>query len=335
MQPYCLVDREQGARRIGQPGIRVGRCSKQRQKTTWSVHQYNPDEPLFSRDFRMRMRCFLTASLLAALTVLPGCDRPGEPDARHAPAPGGKAETGSAPALLAQWNSYSFQPPHYAYETIRMFDDGRCEVGASSGETVPACRWNSDGKGALEISVGASDHQLRTLQGILQGSMLDDAQDRTTGRYLQVDLGEGHNQVFVMADTDDAALVQTAIEAEQAWNTGHYARAVDKFRHAADQGNLYARMRLGWILATARAFRDPPAALAMLEPLGQHENYNVVSALAAAHAANGDFAAAVQQATRACEMARSDPPNFEQCTKRLALFRDGKPYLMPIAPDGG
>ena len=73
----------------------------------------------------------------------------------------------------------------------------------------------------------------------------------------------------------------------------------------------------------------------MLETLGQHENYNVVSALAAAHAANGDFSTAVQQATRACEMARSDPPNFEQCTKRLALFREGKPYIMRLGPDDG
>lgn len=279
--------------------------------------------------------CYLTAIVLAALSILPGCDRPGEPDANRAPAPGSVAGTGSAPAVLAQWNSYSFQPPHYAYETIRMFDDGRCEVSASSGETVPACRWNSDGKGALQISVGASDDQLRTLQGVLQGSMLDDAQDRTTGRYLQLNLGEGHNQVFVMADTDDAVMVQTAVEAEQAWNAGQYARAVGKFRHVADQGNLYARMRLGWILATTQEFMDPSAALVMLETLGQHENYNVVSALAAAHAANGDFSAAVQQATRACEMARSDPPNFEQCTKRLALFREGKPYIMRLGPDGG
>ena len=282
----------------------------------------------------MHNSCHLTAILLTALTVLPGCDRPGEPDADRSPAPGAGAETGSTPALLAQWDSYSFQPPLYAHEKILMFDDGRCEVGASSGETVPACRWDSDGEGALQIGVGATDQQLRTLTGILQGSMLHDAQDRTTGRYLQIDLGEGRNQVFVMADTGDAAMVQTAIEAEQAWNAGQSARAVGKFQHAADQGNLYARMRLGWILATTKEFLDPPAALATLDPLRQHENYNVVSARAAAHAANGDFAAAVQQATRACEMTRSDPPNFEQCTKRLALFREGKPYIMDIGPGG-
>lgn len=282
----------------------------------------------------MGKSCHLTAILLAALTVLPGCDRPREPDADRLPATGGEAETGPVPALLAQWDSYSFQPPYYGYEKIRMFDDGGCEVSASSGNTVPACRWSSDGKGALQIGVGASDQQLRTLQGVLQGSMLDEAQDRTTGRYLQLDLGEGRNQVFVMADTEDAAMVRTAIEAEQAWNAGQAARAVGKFQHAADQGNLYARMRLGWILATTEEFLDPSAALAMLEPLGEHENYNVVSALAAAHAANGEFDAAVEAATRACEMARSDPPNFEQCTKRLALFREGKPYIMAVGPGG-
>jgi hypothetical protein len=127
-------------------------------------------------------------------------------------------------------------------------------------------------------------------------------------------------------------MVEATIEAEQAWNAGKHALAVGKFRHAADQGNLYARMRLGWILATTQEFLDPYAALAMLGTLGEHENYNVVSALAAAHAANGDFAAAVQAATRACEMARSDPPNFEQCTKRLALFREGKPYIVDMGP---
>jgi tetratricopeptide (TPR) repeat protein len=86
---------------------------------------------------------------------------------------------------------------------------------------------------------------------------------------------------------------------------------------------------LAWLLATCgdAQFRDPPRAVELATracDLTQHQSADLLDTLAAAHAAAGDFDAAVSRAEQALARAGANPP--PALAERLALYRTRQAY---------
>ena len=86
---------------------------------------------------------------------------------------------------------------------------------------------------------------------------------------------------------------------------------------------------LAWLLATCgdAQFRDPPRAVELAAracELTQHQSADLLDTLAAAHAAAGDFDAAVSRAEQALARSGANPP--PALAERLALYRLRQAY---------
>ena len=92
-----------------------------------------------------------------------------------------------------------------------------------------------------------------------------------------------------------------------------------------------ARNNLGWILATCpeKKIRNPKRAIevSILEcEATQWKDGYAIDTLAAAHAAAGDFAKAVERQERAIEIVK-DEEELEELKQRLQLYRHKKPFV--------
>jgi tetratricopeptide (TPR) repeat protein len=116
------------------------------------------------------------------------------------------------------------------------------------------------------------------------------------------------------------------------------AKALEQYREAErlERGNLQALSRIAWILSTdpdsklrngAEAVRQAQRA----NDKSQRRNVAILDVLAAAHAEVGDFAEAVATAELAQKIAleNNQPRDAEAVARRLALYRQGKPYRTP------
>jgi hypothetical protein len=129
--------------------------------------------------------------------------------------------------------------------------------------------------------------------------------------------------------------LQLAQYLEQA---GQSARALQEYREAErlERGNLQALSRIGWILSTdpdpqlrngVEAVRQAQRA----NDKAQRRNVAILDVLAAAQAETGDFAQAIETAELAYKLAleNNQPLDAEAVARRLALYRQSKPYRTP------
>ena len=117
---------------------------------------------------------------------------------------------------------------------------------------------------------------------------------------------------------------------------GRTAEAVRLWREAiaADPDFVPARLSLAWLLATDPDRRDGAAALALArEAHGlAGEEPRVLEALAAAHAAAGDFDAArvVAERLRSLLLSRRDEAGAARVEERIEAYRAGRPTTVPV-----
>lgn len=273
----------------------------------------------------------LRLSALLALLLVFGCtDEPEEHQAGIPPAapdstPVDSAATAVAakpePRVLADWRSYSFNPPRYGTERLLIKDDQSCMLLVAADDSQSPCSWQHLEDDRIEISFPASG---RSAVARLQGPKSIEGRElaRATG-YLVVDLDENRRQLFVLSGSPDADMVLETIEGERAWRAGRHGPGIFHLREATDAGSVYARLRLGWIYASSAELGNPGEALRLLEPLQTNQVYNVQNALAAAYAANDRFAEATATAEIACKLA--DDARRAGCLKRLEQYRAGTP----------
>jgi tetratricopeptide (TPR) repeat protein len=112
--------------------------------------------------------------------------------------------------------------------------------------------------------------------------------------------------------------------------------AIDRFRRVLQSRPDWppAQTQLVWILATSPnpAIRDPGAALTLAQQLmakTSDQDATALDVLAAALAAAGQFDRAVKAAERMVEVLGrdADPHTVAAARERLALYRQGKPYV--------
>jgi cytochrome c-type biogenesis protein CcmH/NrfG len=117
---------------------------------------------------------------------------------------------------------------------------------------------------------------------------------------------------------------------------GRPAEAVQSYRAALQvKSDLPGAIdSLAWLLATCPdgSVRDPAEALRLAaagDRLAQGKNPRVLETLAAAQAANGDFAAAVATQTRALELLRAaaDDRRRTDAESRLDSYRRNEPWV--------
>lgn len=108
------------------------------------------------------------------------------------------------------------------------------------------------------------------------------------------------------------------------------ARAKEWLEQAVAGGNSYGEMYLAALLATApdARLRDPARALSLLKNVyaGVHENPTALEIRAAAQAAEGHFAGAVQSEQKAIADAGKLDWDLSPLEERLALYRARKPW---------
>lgn len=270
------------------------------------------------------IRLWLTFSVVV---LLAGCDRPQLADAVQE-TPRQPPSFDSQP--VARWDAYNYRPPFYAGDELLIYEDGHCVLLRPAAEPHPFCHWKADRENRFEIRFGSAAEALVTATGFLAASALADLGADDSPRYLYLDFGQGRARVYVLDGSRDAEMVRMAVEAEQAWTRQEVWKAIGKYQQAVDMGSPYARMRLGWILATTQELLDAHHAIALLEPIKDRSNYHVARALGAAYAAAGDFRSAVEEATRACGLARSQSPRHDECLFQLSRYRQRKVYVVSL-----
>ena len=116
----------------------------------------------------------------------------------------------------------------------------------------------------------------------------------------------------------------------------HYERALQLQPDCAQ-----AECNLAWLLATCREaqFRNPAAALRWAQrarELTQSRVPEVLDTLAAAQAAGGDFARAVETAKQALDLATAagNPNLAREIQSRLHLYQAGQPFCEPPPREG-
>jgi hypothetical protein len=105
---------------------------------------------------------------------------------------------------------------------------------------------------------------------------------------------------------------------------------------------LVERVQLAWVLATCEdaRLRSPEEALQIAEAAAaetQHRDAAVLDVLAAARASAGLYDAAVLAGAEARDIAarEGDVKHGAEIAERLALYRDGRPYVEPAAQARG
>ncbi|MGH8297389.1 MAG: energy transducer TonB, partial [Steroidobacteraceae bacterium] len=113
-------------------------------------------------------------------------------------------------------------------------------------------------------------------------------------------------------------------------NAAATARAKEWLEQAVAGGNSYGEMYLAALLATApdAQLRDPARALSLLKKVyaDVHENPTATEIRAAAQAAEGDFAGAVQSERKAIADAGKLGWDLSPLEQRLALYQARKPW---------
>jgi tetratricopeptide (TPR) repeat protein len=166
----------------------------------------------------------------------------------------------------------------------------------------------------------------------------DDANLAFSGARAWLRAGEPRraNEILTRAivrHPDLAALHEALGDAENELGDGagaaqHWGDAFRISPERVDAGN-----NLAWLLATSEdaSVRDPERAIALAQQLaaGRAEDANALDTLAAAYAAAGRFAEAVDTASRAAALARAagNTRMGEEIERRVALYRDARPYL--------
>ncbi len=114
--------------------------------------------------------------------------------------------------------------------------------------------------------------------------------------------------------------------------------AADHYRSASDLGNLEARHRLAWLLATSadETLRHAERSLTLIRPVAiLFDDWQYLETLAAAQAATGDYDAAVATQRLALRQAHSRGDAQASATRladmesRLTLYRAGQAYVSP------
>jgi tetratricopeptide (TPR) repeat protein len=269
-----------------------------------------------------------TAALigLAGLT-LTACDLPGTPSSGKPAATAQPAPPAPKPQkILAQWQSFSLSPPSYAEETLEVYDDLTCALVTAQGTRQP-CQWARAEGGRLNIKFLTSGAQV---VGTLQPAQSIAARKQAgTAGYLVVPLDNTRTQSFVLASSPDAPMTRNTVLGELAWSQGRYADAIAILKRSVDAGDPYARLRLGWLLATAPGFQEPELALRLMESFANQDTFAEQSALAAALAANKRFSEAVTVGEKACAKAPADQK--ADCNARVDLYRAKRPFLLTLA----
>jgi tetratricopeptide (TPR) repeat protein len=119
---------------------------------------------------------------------------------------------------------------------------------------------------------------------------------------------------------------------------GEYAHALAEFMAALKLApdDADAQLACAWLLATCPddKIRDAKKALACARKaaeLAGNKEYFHLASLAAAHAAAGDFAAAVRLQTLALAAPYIPADELEEMRARLGLYEQGRPYREPAA----
>ncbi len=119
---------------------------------------------------------------------------------------------------------------------------------------------------------------------------------------------------------------------------GHHAHAIAQFRAILqlDGKDLLAQNGLAWLLATAPQpdMRQPAEALSLAQQVCAATNHAApepLDTLAAAHAANGQFAEAIATAEKALALAQERERHAvaEKLAQRLSLYKQDKAFLLP------
>ena len=229
--------------------------------------------------------------------------------------------------LIAEWRSFSYNPPRYAIENLLVFSDFSCEVTVANNYSRQNCVWKRVGDDGMEVVFANKSRVNARLSAPL--STEGKKQPGTAG-YLIADLGDKRKQLFVLAGSDDDKMVRDTVLGEWDWSNGKFKTGVDHLRNAYARGSNYARIRLGWIYATVAEFHLPKIALRLLEPLAVNRNFGTLDALAAAYAANKQFDQAVSTATAACKLALE--AERDACLRRLEQYRKQQPFVVSVAP---
>jgi len=109
------------------------------------------------------------------------------------------------------------------------------------------------------------------------------------------------------------------------------ATAIQLYEQASDGGNMQARNKLAWLLATssAKQFRDGSKAVRLARPMAyQYNTWPYLETLAAALAESGNYSNAVAVQKKALTRAENvtDTGNLAQITLRLELYKADKPF---------
>ncbi|MCM2370890.1 tetratricopeptide repeat protein [Aporhodopirellula aestuarii] len=152
---------------------------------------------------------------------------------------------------------------------------------------------------------------------------------------------------FAAAAADFSAALEMNDEDPVAWNNRGYNRyqlgktaaALEDYDRAIELAPNYAlaHQNRAWLLATTddKSLRDPKAAIESAEKaceINAYGNIGDLSALAAAHAAAGNFKDAVGWQEKVVEIAPADVKEFAE--KMLTRYRNEKPYIAdPVAAE--
>jgi len=123
-------------------------------------------------------------------------------------------------------------------------------------------------------------------------------------------------------------------------STAQAAQARQLLENAAASDSYYVRKHITALLAASpvEAVRDPPTALAVATKLAAGDiqsDPQMFEALAAAHAANGDFRAAVSQQQLAVHKAQQLGWDTREMNERLSAYRRNSAWrgdLLPLPP---
>jgi tetratricopeptide (TPR) repeat protein len=122
-------------------------------------------------------------------------------------------------------------------------------------------------------------------------------------------------------------------------STGRYREAIADYEQALRCDASYPEVKnnLAWVLATcpAEELRDPQRAIALAEAEAASTDFQddaVLDTLAAACAAAGDFAKAVEREQQVIALA-GDEESGRDYRERLELYRSGQPYFQEADVD--
>ena len=120
---------------------------------------------------------------------------------------------------------------------------------------------------------------------------------------------------------------------------GRHTEALEHFRQAVRlrPGAVTPMLGLAWLLAAhpEQSSRRPQEAVRLGEQLAEmsaYRNWMSLDTLAVAYAADGRFAEAVKIEEKALDLVQAaSPPDASAVRQRLDLFRQGNPFVEPIA----